>query len=250
MTLTSDLLERLQTGVRRTGINRASKWALEYRVMGGRFAGPWRFDLHPWLIEPHDATDEAIVVQKAAQMGFTEVGLNKCFKVLDIDKCSVLYILPTDSAASNFSASRFDPALEASPHLKKMFSDVKNVGHKRAGYASLFVRGSRSKTNLKSDPVGLLIADELDEMNHKNVILAFERLSGHINKQRYLLSTPTIMGAGINIFFNNSTQDHFFFKCPYCGKHTELLFPDSLVITGTDPDHPDIKGFTFNMPRM
>lgn len=241
MSLQTDLLERLATGLHRKSLSLPSEWAKTYRIMGGQFPGPWTFKHHPWLVAPHDATEETIIVQKAAQLGFTEVALNKSFARLDLNKQSVLYILPTDSAASNFSASRFDPALEISPHLQKMFSDVKNVGHKRAGYASLFVRGSRSKTNLKSDPVGLLVADELDEMNRQLVILAFERLSGQLNKQKYLLSTPTVMNAGINTFFRNSTQDHYFFHCPCCSRLTELTFPECLIITSDDPDHPKIK---------
>ena len=30
-------------------------------------------------------------------------------------------------------------------------------------------------------------------------------------------------------------QDHFFFTCPHCGKMTELIYPDCLVITADNP---------------
>ena len=104
--------------------------------------------------------------------------------------------------ATDFSTSRFDPALELSPHLNNLFSDVKNVGHKRAGSANLFVRGSRSESQLRSIPAGVLIFDEVDVMVQRNIILALERASGQVHKLFMFLSTPTIDNFGINDCFS------------------------------------------------
>ena len=65
--------------------------------MGNPFPGLWTFDHHPWLREMMDSEDQFCVGQKAAQMGFTEVALNRSFYKLDIKKVSVLYILPSKS---------------------------------------------------------------------------------------------------------------------------------------------------------
>jgi len=235
-------VDRLTTGLKRTSISTCSQWAVMYRVMGQPFAGPFSFTHHPWSKEIHDATNELIVGMKAAQMGFTEVGLNKAFYTIDIIGSSVLYVLPASTPdASDFSASRFDPALDLSPHLRKIFSDVKNVGHKRAGSASLFIRGSRSRSQMKSVPASLIIFDELDEMNRENVVLARERTSGQNISQEFMLSTPRIENRGIDIFFKQSTQEHFFFKCPHCNRLIQLVYPDSLIITAEDPLDPKIE---------
>lgn len=239
--LQSLLTNRIASGLKRKSITKCSTWAENYRIMGQPYPGKWSFKHHPWTREMHDAEDYEIIGQKAAQMGFTEACLNRCFYSLDIKAQSILYILPTDGDASNFSASRFDPALEQSPHLKKIFSNVKNVGHKRAGSANLFVRGSRSRSALKSDPVSKVIFDELDEMNQNHISLAEERMSGQSDIQTWKISTPTIDDFGINGYYNNSTQDHYFFKCPRCGKQTELIFPDCLIITAEEVTDPRIK---------
>ena len=190
-----------------------------------------------------DCEDELIVGQKAAQLGYTEVALDKCFYAIDIKGLSVMYVLPASNPdASDFSTSRFDPALELSPHLNQMFSDVKNVGHKRAGSANLYLRGSRSRSQLKSVPVGLLILDEIDEFKQENIPLIFERMSGQREKQAFLLSTPTIEHYGINAYYRRSSQDHFFFKCPHCSKWTELTFPDCIVMTADDWADPKVRG--------
>lgn len=165
-------------------------------------------------------------------MGYTEVALNRTFYTIDILGKSVLYILPVSNPdAGDFTAFRFDPALELSPHLSALFSDVKNIGHKRAGSASLFIRGSRSRSQLKSLPVSRVIADEADEMPEWSIPLAVERMSGQAEKSLYLISTPSIPEYGIDSYFIKSNQSHFFFPCPHCSRSIELIFPDSLVIT-------------------
>jgi len=240
--LRNQFVERIISGLTRKAIRTVSRYAEEYRIMGPPFPGKWTFDHHPWLKELCDITNELQVGQKAAQMGYTEVALNKAFKWLDIDWVSVLYVLPTKVPdATDFSTARFDTALELSPHLNDLFTDVKNVGHKRAGTASLYVRGSRSRSHLKSIPVSGVILDEVDEMVQANLSLVFERMSGQVDKWVFALSTPTIEKIGINEMYAGTDQRHFMFRCPRCGRSTELVFPDCLVITADSPDDPKIR---------
>jgi hypothetical protein len=210
--------------------------------MGKPFPGPWSFKHHPWILAPHDDESEEICVQKAAQLAWTEWALNRSFYNIDIKGNSVLYILPAANPdARDFSTSRFDPALELSPHLTLMFDDVKNIHHKRSGSANLFIRGSRVKSQLKSVPVSLIVLDELEEMVQKNIALVTERTSGQLEKQLLKLSTPTVARVGINLAYDASTQDHFFFKCPHCSKYTELVFPQCLVITAEHYADPKVQ---------
>ena len=195
--------------------------------MGKPFPGPWTFLHHPWAKEMCDSTHQVTVGQKAAQMAYSEVALNRTFKAIDLDGDSVLYLLPNMKPdASVFSSSRFDVALELSPHLRNMFSSVRNVDHKRAGSANLYIRGSRSRTQLKSLPVAGIVFDEVDEMVQKNIVLAFERTSGQQEENIwiFMVSTPTIEGIGINGYFEDSTQDHFFVQCPHCSRMIEFPF--------------------------
>jgi len=210
--------------------------------MGQPFPGKWSFKRHPWARGMHDCDAEKMVGQKGAQLCFTEVALNKSYFNIDVHGNSVLYVMPTSNDASDFSTARFDPALELSPHLSKLFSDVKNIGHKRAGSANMFLRGSRSRSQLKSIPVSAVFIDELDEMVQENIALIFERMSGQMEKQAFLLSTPTIEDYGINKEFKASSQDHFFFNCPCCSRLTQLTFPDCLVITADSYADEGIRG--------
>lgn len=235
------LAQRIQSGLGRKSITDASRWACKYRFMGHPYPGLWNFEHHPWLKEMHDTQCVSTVGQKSAQMGFTEWALNKCFFFLDIKQMDVLYVLPNKQPdASDFSSGRFDKALELSEHLRGMFSDTQNIGHKRAGATNMYIRGSNSRSQLKSIPVGLLILDEVDEMTQENIPLAMERLSGQLERYDIKLSTPTIPEYGINYYFEKTTKERFFFPCPSCGKQIELKWPDSVVICGESDADPDV----------
>jgi len=238
----ADLLtQRLAAGLKRKSITLPSEWAELYRVMGKPYPGPWTFDRHPWLRGMHDSTAEFNVGQKAAQMGFTETVLNITFFYIDVHGVDCLYVLPAKTPdASDFSAARFDPAIDLSEHLQSIFSDVKNVGHKRAGNTNLYIRGSKSRSGLKSVPVGVLILDEKDEMKQANIPLARERQSGYDMAITWEISTPTVDDLGINETFKISSQDEFFFKCPGCSKHINLEFPRNMEICGEHHEDPAV----------
>jgi len=242
--ISTRILERIAFGLERRCIVECSQWAEKYRVMGPPIPGAWTFKYHPWLKDFHDCNHSQVVIMKNAQGGWSESVLNKSLFNIDIKGLSVLYILPSATPdAKDFSSSRFNPALELSPHLRNMFSDVNNVGVKLAGNACLYVRGSRSRGGLKSVPTAVIIQDEYDEHDMSLAALAEKRSDGQLEGQRQniKLSTPTISDFGIHAKYLNSSKDHFFFKCPHCSKSTELIFPESLVITGDNLDDPKLK---------
>lgn len=240
--LASLFFENISSGITRKSLTSCSRWAQSCRIVAKPNPKPWDFIHHPWQREMHDSDAEMNVGQKAAQMGYTEAVLNRTFFMIDIKRVDCLYVLPAKTPdASDFSAARFDPALELSPHLTKMFSDVKNIGHKRAGTTNLYIRGSKSRAGLKSIPVGFIVLDEVEEMDQDNIPLAMERAAGQYEKQVWALSTPRHPDSGINKLFKDTSQDHFFFNCPHCSRLTELIFPECLVITAEDINDSAVK---------
>jgi hypothetical protein len=218
------------------------RWALKYRIMSKPYPGPFTFIHHPWLRKMHQTRANKCVGKKAAQCGYTEVCMNVALFTLDQLKQDVLYVLPNvRPEASDFSVTRFDVALENSEYIKNMFNNVKNVGLKRAGSNSLYIRGSRSRSSLKSLPAGVVILDEFEEFDEGALPLVIERMSGQLNKQLWLVSTPMVPNAGIDLEYQNSNQQHFMFICPYCNKITELIFPECLIVTADTLNDPKIK---------
>jgi hypothetical protein len=206
--------------------------------MGAPFNGPYGFARHPWCRAIHDSKAAWTIAMKAAQLGVTETGINRAFFTLDQSKRDVLYVLPTALNASDFSKARFATALKLSPYLKDLFVDTNTVGLKSTGTNVLYIRGSRGDSNLKSIPVSELVLDELDEMDTHAVWLALERLSGQIEKHILAISTPTVPKYGIHKLYLTSTQEHFCFECPHCGRWTELVWPDCVEIIGESVNDP------------
>lgn len=238
-----DLLSTLAEAYNRTATSftttKCSVWSERHRVMGNPFPGPYSFEHHPWAREVHDSLAAYTVAMKAAQTGITEVGINRAFYTLDMLKRDVLYVLPTTLAAGDFSTARFTSALSLSPYITKLFAGATNkVQLKSTGPNTLYIRGSRGKTNLKSVAVSELILDEMDEMSKEAIGLAFERLSGQTEKHLLAISTPTVPKWGIHKLYLESTQEHFTFKCPCCGRQTELIWPDCIEIIGESVSDP------------
>ena len=119
------------------------------------------------------------------------------------------------------------------------FTDANNVGLKMAGNVALYIRGSGGDSGLKSVPASVLILDEVDEMDQSQIELALQRLRGQLEKTVWFISTPTVPNHGVSLEYAKSSQEHFMFKCPGCGKMDEFRFPESIDICGTDVNDPD-----------
>lgn len=228
----------LTRGLENSSLLSCSRWAEHRRVMGAPFPGAYSFVHHPWCREIHNSKAAFTVAMKAAQLGITEVGINRAFFTLDQLKRDVLYVLPTTLNAGDFSKARFATAVKLSPYLKSLFIDTNTVGLKSTGTNVLYIRGSRGDSNLKSIPVSELVLDELDVMDTKAIWLALERLSGQVEKHVLAISTPTVPKWGIHSLFLTSTQEHYYFQCPHCTKWTEFVWPDCVEIVGETVSDP------------
>ena len=232
MDLLTELTLSIADGLQSRTLTNCLRWAAKRRIMTGDFEGPYSAKHHPWVKGMHTSKAPFNYAMKGAQLGVTEVLINLAFYTLDQLQRDVLYVLPTSKNASDFSKARFSSALRESPYLKSIFTDVNSIELKQAGSNTLYIRGSRGDSNLKSIPVSVLLMDEIDEMSQRAIQLALERLSGNLKKTVWGISTPTVPNFGIHKLYQKTTQEHFVFKCPCCGRHTELIWPDCVEIIG------------------
>lgn len=233
--LLAELRRSIADGLVSGSLTNCYRWAQKRRVIRDKITNepmPYSARLYPWCVELHNTQASFNYAMKGAQLGVTEVAINRAFYLIDQMKRDVLYVLPTQGVASDFSKTRFATALRHSPYLASIFTDTNTVNLKQAGTTNLYIRGSRGDGNLVSIPVSELILDEVDRMDKKAVQLALERLSGQIKKCVWGISTPTIPDKGIHKLFMEGTQEHFTFQCPRCSRWTELLWPDCIEVIG------------------
>ena len=172
-------------------------------------------------------TSQKVIICKGAQVGFSEGMINVSLYYLH-RRSPVLYMLPAADEVSDFSAGRVNPAIEECQIFQGK-CDVHNVHHKLIGGISFYLRGAQSRSKLKNIPVAVLILDEYDEMDEAMVLLARERLSGHLVKQEFCLSTPRLPDVGIYKDYKESDQENYAIRCCHCGSRQILTLEENLV---------------------
>lgn len=217
------------------------------------------FDLtrHRYLVEIYQQDAKEIIVKKAGQVCVSEWLISYAFHCGDERDMNVLYLMPTDGDVSDFSQSRFGPALEASPYLESIVvpatgGDGKRgsdrVALKRIRSSFLHLRGghisremstgkSRGGHKLKSIPVDALIMDEIDEIPPVSQALARERLGHSEEAEVRCVSTPTYAGQGIDVLWQESDQREWMVPCPHCGQW-QCITIDYIVIERDDLERP------------
>lgn len=192
------------------------------RLKGRAFS----FEGHKYLRQIYDDQHPDIVWEKAAQMGISiralAEGLNLCEEMAV--KC--LYYLSTDNDAEDFANDRVNPIVDGSEHLKSIVRTSRrrrdNVGLKHIGDGTLYLRGVESIRNVKSVDGDVIILDELDEANQRNVQFAQDRLLHSDLHYERRLSQPSIPDYGISREFTETDQHYWFLKCPSCN-HAQCL---------------------------
>lgn len=246
-----DIRTNVAESLKSKTINRCSRWVEKVRFIGEPPA-PYSFYKYPWLYDLHNDDTQEIVIMKGAQLGFTEYALNRTLFALDQIRVNVLYALPNERPdAMGFSKGRINPAADLSPYIEGLFAISRGEGHKITKHSkNLYIRGARSRICFKQIDVGLVVLDELDEMTDEAVNLARYRLAGQDRfKQLIMLSTPHIDETGIHKQFLETTQNHFFFPCPSCGKQIELTYPKCIKITSEDPTDPKVADSYYCCPE-
>lgn len=232
--------QRMSRGLVDKTLTSCTRWA-EHRIhMPNPFPGLMTFDRFPWQKEILNIDEGIVTVKKAAQIGFSVAGLVRALFVVSELERDVLYVLPTQGLAGDFSKGRLDALVELSPQLNDLFKKGNSVGLKVTNKRSnIYIRGSVSSRGLVSVPVSSAIIDEYDRCADNTYDLVTERLSGQEVKYLFSLSTPTLPEFGIDKQFSNGTQEEFHFKCPSCGRLEALRWPNNVIIRGEHHNDPD-----------
>jgi hypothetical protein len=203
-----------------------------------------RFDLlrHRYLLDIYKEQAEEAVIYKAGQMGASEYAISYALYMADVMRATVLYVFPTDTHVSDFSAARLGPAIECSPYLDGIVVEGRaaqaegqqrrqrgadRVTLKRVRDRFVYMRGAQVKPDgqapqLKSIDADVLILDEVDEMDPRAPAIAEKRLGHSEIKARRWISTPTFEGWGIHAKWLESDMREWHVRCSHCGEWQPL----------------------------
>ncbi|MGA3295265.1 MAG: phage terminase large subunit family protein [Candidatus Acidiferrales bacterium] len=220
-----------------------SEWATRNRVMPkGTSPRPGPFRPEKFQIEMMDVVLDPnvheIVVQKSTQVGYSDAVLNNIVAYfIDVDPKPIMMVQPTIDNAKDYGKKRITPMIQACPALR---AKIKDPTARRAGNTLalkefpggfLKLTGANSGAGLRSDPVPVVLLDEIDgypldvEGEGDPQAIATRRTDAFADFKIVRGSTPA-KPKGISPVereFERSDKRRFHVPCPAC-QHSQVLW--------------------------
>lgn len=167
----------------------------------------------------------SISVKKGAQIGVSAWLIRVALRLADVG-ATVLYIMPRERQALEYSTMRLKPVINASAYLRtrqkvhESATDTKRLKSIGTGY--LAMRGSTSEDELVSVDADVLCLDEYDRLVQANLPRVMQRITSPFSRGLLRnVSTPTIPNYGIDAEYRKGDQRLWHVRCS-CGEWTPM----------------------------
>ena len=224
------------------------EWSMRYRMIKGK---PMRFDNHRFQMPILMDMSPKIVVEKAAQLGLSEIMLTKIFWWADYHKgrANIIYTFPTFNDMCTYATARIQPIItdaqqirpddfgfkpeylldESMTYIQTMMMQ-NNTQIKKIRDTFLFLKGTISDRNAISVDSDWNIHDEVNFSDQATLNKFRSRIGAETSMGwEYDFSTPTIPGFGVSDIYQKSDQKRWYIKCPHCGKRQHMEFETHVV---------------------
>lgn len=184
-----------------------------------------------------DPAVREVIVQKSAQVGWTEILLNVIGYHVHQDPSPILMVQPTLEMAEAFSKDRLAPMVRDTPALRGLIADPRSrdsgntLLHKTFPGGHITMAGANSPAGLASRPIRLALFDEVDRFpvsagaEGDPVSLGRKRTTTFWNRKTLMGSTPTVKGESrIEAAFEGGDQRYYYVPCPHCDEFQRLVW--------------------------
>lgn len=242
------LLAAFASGIRPAPVVSPAEWGrANFIVPVGPQKGQ-RLDLSltPHIVEPLemlrvDSPHTQVAVKKSGQSAFSTLGLVWLGCLIDTAPDDMMIVQPTITAARDFNEERLDPAIKASPAIRRRVrpqrsrsGDGSTTLSKKFPGGRLILTGANSATDLSAKTVRFALADEvdrwpqdLDGQGDPMALLDARQISfTRTGRQKKLvISTPTNKGSSrIDKAYEAGDQRKWFMRCPHCRTEIDFQF--------------------------
>jgi phage terminase large subunit GpA-like protein len=224
-------------------------WAEQHRILPQGTTprpGPFRAEAFQRgiLDMVRSRTTRKLVCKKSTQLGWTDaILLNIVAYYMAVDPKPMMLVFIRDTDAKDKSEKTIGPMIA---HCDVLRDKIHDNGSRRSGNTKLLkkfnggflkIAAANSAANLRSDPIGVLLEDEvdgyLDDVDGEGspLILARRRLDAYKETGEtieFIGSTPA-KPKGFSIIdaeFEESSQAEWFMPCPSCGHRQPFRWSD------------------------
>jgi len=180
-------------------------------------------DLH-YLLQLYKAigNNPLMVVEKAVQMGLSELFIIQSHIESGERGMTVMYVLPKYELRNRFVDNRIFKLHKKVPRYNYLLKQSEMSVHRKSlihfGKGTLAYVGSNVESEFIEIPVDSAYVDEKDRCNQENLLLLPDRLTASPYKFQREISNPTVEGFGIDERYQKSSQALWNIKCPHCNK--------------------------------
>ena len=190
-----------------------------------------------------------VVIQKSTQIGYSDAVLNNiCGYFIDIDPKPIMLVQPTIDNAKDYGKKRITPMIESCPAIRLK---IKPPTRARAGNTLalkefpggfLKLTGANSGAGLRSDPVPIVLFDEVDgypldvDGEGDPQAIGTRRTDSFADWKVLRGSTPA-KPKGISPIerdYQRSDMRRYYVPCPFCSQKQVLRWSEPI-----DPKNPE-----------
>lgn len=240
-----------------------SQWADNFRILSvaeSPLGGRWNTDNTPYLRKIMDCfTDmstEIISFLKPSQVGATEVGINICAYTIDYNPARLLYVMPDEALAKDFSVDRLQKAFQATPSVANKLMTAERGKALAIRFPGGFIRltGSQSPAKLASWAIPRVVMDEVDKYPRWSgkeaspIKLVTERTKNFPWRKIMVMSTPTTEAGNVyQAYISSDVKYKYYMPCPECGQFMMFEFEHLKFPKGKDGkfDTNEVKENTY-----
>jgi phage terminase large subunit GpA-like protein len=180
-------------------------------------------------------------VRKSAQVGYTQGLTALAGWIVTQSPARTMFVLPTSAMALGFNREKLQPALDATPELKRRLvamSKRESLGssalYKAFPGGSISITGANSAAELQMRTIKFALCDEIDQwprdlegQGSPMAMVDGRQIAFHATRDYRKLQggTPTIKGASlVDDEFEAGDQRFQRLPCPHCGERIRLIF--------------------------
>lgn len=226
------------------------EWSEKYRVLSQESSALFgKFQALSYQIEPMRCISNLniteVVLMWGSQLGKSEILNNAIGYYIHQDPSTILFLLPTEDMAEDYSKRRLAPMFRDTKELGKLIYDREannTILIKNFKGGNLALVGSNSPSKLASKPIKILIVDEVDRCENTkeghSIDLAQKRTNTYFDRKIIKVSTPTIKGHSvIESEYERSDKKKYFVPCAKCGFYQVLVFENIKWEQGESGEH-------------